>query len=272
MATRQLRPLIEASGYGATGGQSFRNHVLGAAVGAFMSFYELFGWTNWASSDYSSSTLYPSGSVIHFTFDFTANSYWTQIRRPASEMQAAMESDTNADASLSVVYGAGTSGNSAAVTLLGVQITNPSGMSIYKNYFTDFNGTNATNGEPPPDNNDYQWEIDPEATYPATNVYDLHTLTLTYPGEGGLDGAFNDPLTQSYSVQVGRRLNPAALEYEWHANSTYTSLVSTNAQLTFMAGASNYTGDFWLRYRVVGNSTWTNYGQVHWYDPRFTNH
>lgn len=82
----------------------------------------------------------------------------------------------------------------------------------------------------------------------------------------------NASTISDWIINVDQRENPAQeIEVEWHSDSAFTSLVTTNLSFIISSG-TNTDVSYWVRYRNLGSSDpWTlpgGTGELHWTDPR----
>lgn len=102
MPNRRLSNLIKDSGYAATSGQSFLNHVAGAEAGARMTDYVLEQITGWPFNPGGYPTIQYSGIVLRIQFDFNEGSR-RQLIGPA--LSAIDVSDIGADPGIATIVG-----------------------------------------------------------------------------------------------------------------------------------------------------------------------
>lgn len=271
---RDLRTLIQASGFSGVSGQSFRNHVSGAATGVAMSDYFISGvvFTNPLDpppTSYPDNTTYfatASLSVFGTMAGAILNRSTTAWQVSATETE---DAGTGQSASLtSVAWSGGTA-------ILGLNVRGaytPGTPSTTANvYFRDYSYPSE-----PPD----------AATYPvrfaivsgsvaasgSATMYVNIAFTPDMYAAGFNPSTNNASVLEDWRVRVDRIANPGqTIEVEWHTDSGFTSLYST-AMAFDIDSDVNTDVSYWLRYRNAGSTgSWTAYGgsgEVHWMDPR----
>lgn len=294
---RTLQGLIRASGYAGVAGQSLRNNVRGAATGASVAAYILEALPNWRSSNYVAGQQYLNGAYLDFLFDMQAADWFYHLRNynlptpanltvhvhggvDASLQEIETDAEVNPVAGVDSAWDAGINGvryldNKVRVQLLGKrEYYGQTVTGMYKNWYGNYDQYEIPFGdqmEP--------WIIEAQTDSAATGSagYSDVYFQFRYPQDAG---AFN-PEFQSpqYNVSVQNRQVQRALEFHWSSNSLFNDTLSTEQYVTFntndpATGVTN--GYVYLRYRVVGTTTWTNYGsgatptgEVYWEDARY---
>lgn len=266
--TWDLLHLIIASGYAGTAGQSFRNHVTGSGAGAKLSDYKITAW-DWQNGPDTAPVggAYSGEQSFSIDISFTQGSRAFNIKRVGSVIVFNPETGNNANG-----YDAWVVSQSVLSGALDSALT----LHIVPPYTTVFggsiDGTAWYRDYPRPD-------IPPEGlgTLPVT-----FTVTLAN-GAGGSTvenlrfsftyvpdiGPFNPTLTKQYlNIPFNTRgYELDDFDYEWHANSSYTSLVTTAQSFEYESDPQD-TVTYWLRYKRTVDSTWTNAGSVTWTDNR----
>lgn len=268
-----LQRLIIASGGVGVPGESFRNDVTGAASGARMSDYRLtaVGF----SGEPAPELTYDDNDLFNVTATFTRGSRAHHIQRNVSAAWAVSIIGGPTGASATVETFTANGSPLGASHSLGIRVRAPYG------------GSPAISGN----------LTQPAALEPADPDADPWPVRLTFSVGGGgtgttamtleplyvVDaGAFNTALTDAWPMTINNRSwSTSDYECEWHGNSGFTDLLSTSATYDLTNSAlypSVPEGLFggeeitvYLRYRLVGGSTWTEYGgtgAVFYEDPR----
>ena len=265
----RLVELIRASGFAGIVGQSFRWHVTGAASGASMRQYLILSWS---ISGVPSNPLpvYNDNSTVTLTVTFNrgARAYHIQRNTSAAWSISASAAAPGAAASIvSVTAGGSPLGETHTVGLRvrGCYSGSPT-ISVAGFQSASTQPANAFTDPWPA-----SWQSITGASTP-TGQSEI-TVELQYsPDIGG----FNPNFVYSFPMTVFNRA--VEMDTEWHANSSYTSLVSASANFDLLNSAlypSTPAGllpgesiTLYLRYRTKGTTTWTNHGPVTCFDGR----
>ena len=268
-----LRQLIIASGFAGTTGQSFRNHVTGAGSGVKASDYEI-ETASFTSPFESPPYIYGDNSFHVITASFAVfNSKASLILNKTTGAWAVtpteIDGGTGFSAAIqSVTWAYPTA--SLAVLLRGAYT--PGTPSVTTDvYYIDY-----TYPSIPPDNASYLVKFSiTSGSVAASGTGSMYINVSITPDQSG--AAFNSAMNNAsvlnnFRVSVYRRENPSQpIEVEWHTNSSFTSLHTTNMNFNISSDPNTDTS-YWVRYRNLGSSdSWTlpgGTGEVHWMDPR----
>jgi hypothetical protein len=279
MGVKTLRHLMQAFGLTPAAGMSFRVHIPGAASAVGMHDYVLNLWQDWASSDAYGGIAH--GTIVHFTFNFSGFPHWNFYLKK-TPLDMSVISGAPSDPTISAVIQSSSYFSDDLSAHLAVQVFGRplygaySGGSMFvqvvKNYFKFYTYPDAPTGT-----QDEDWEITVNSNAgvyvpPGTGSPSVETLIFTYP-----DDLFNDhlefetPALSVYGYDAGPAPGAVNPQYEWHNDSAYTSLFSTNETITIISGAGSGVtgGTYYLRYKYHTADSWTNYGPISWHDPRF---
>lgn len=273
-----LRELIKASGYAGTSGQSFRNHVTGAASGVGMRDY-LINTATWTNPFEPLPTIYDSPALAYATISFAdmGDLAGAIVNRDVSAWQVqatVLDGGSGEAATITGVEWYTDHPTNNAEAYVGISVDGPYAIGIptvstyvwYRDY---------TEPDRPADGDTDPYVVDfsvISGSVPAagTGLVQL-ALSLT-PDRFG--AAFNPPQSNAsvlgdWTLTIDRRDNPGQqIEAEWYSDSSYSTLVSTNLTYT-ISSSPNTSVSYWARYRNSGSSdTWTNIGEVNWQDPR----
>lgn len=271
---RTLKSLIKASGNAGTTGQSFRNHVAGAATGAKMSDYNLTGWS--FSAPPTNGATYTGNQNFGGNITFTQGSRATYIKRIGAVMV-----DPNA---VGAVGGIGGSLTMTVNSIVGAATGSTYNVLLKPGY----NGLSSSAAGNPGWFDGYTSPTAP-ADSNADNVTMFGSLNSPAAASGfqavswadvyipdqlsALDSArYNPQLVASRSINMNNRAETTAdWLWEWHSNSSYTSLVSASLTLTFTS-LPNTTHVYYLRAQRILSYTaiWDSIGAVTFTDPRQT--
>jgi hypothetical protein len=270
-----LAYLIRASGYAGVAGQSFRNHVIGAATGAKMSDYIVSDWLFDSAPDPDFN--YDDGATFAMPIAFTQGSRAHFIKRAGSGV-------LTVQATYGPDYG-GTLPESNA----GFQIDSTS-------HLIDAGATGALTVT-------LRAPMAPATGFAGSAWFDgyAHFDVPTYDGvnpdpvrfdgviAGG--GAGGTPVLQCFSVMYAPDIGPfspmlfktfplmmieratdestSPYAWEWHTNSSYTDLHSSDASfLVNSRPMDSFT--YYLRVRPLAGGAWNNVGAVTFDDPRLS--
>jgi len=281
MSSHDLIQLIKCSGYAATSGQSFRNHVAGAASGAKMSDYIVtaLDWTGGPAG----ADVFPqdSGHVYSMVGNFIGGSRIGNIIRQGSATGLFTISSITINPGGSVVLNSNTvSGSSALADVEIIAPYNPgatiseSGSATYY-----YSGTDQSS---PPASGYCQAHFSARVTGSggtADGGYDNVTFDLSMPNVNAYTGDFNaNPAALSCVAATNHRGIPYTdFTVEWHSNSSYTALVSSSPDYypdeSVFAPSSPPSGGYtlYLRYYLTsGGVSWNNFGAVTFIDSRLT--
>jgi hypothetical protein len=265
----KLTDLILASGNSGVAGQSFRNHVTGAVTGAAMTDYQVTGW--------SFSAPPTNGATYTGTQNFGGNITFTQGSR-AGNIKRTGAAMTDPVPTLS--YTAPTGGTFAITTN---SIVGAATGSTYNVQITP--GYNNTGSSPAGNPGWFDGYTSP--TTPAGTGPDNVTMFGSLTGVGAVTGSqgaswsdiyvvdigpFNSTLSVARSILMNNRLEDVGdWDWEWHANSSYTSLLSSVYTYTFGSSQNGVT-TAWVRAarKLSFTHIWENVGAITFTDPRAT--
>lgn len=270
---RTIRELIIAGGHDGSSGQSFLGHVPGAASGVESDDYLITAVGFTGEPDPDAPGGYPDNSLFNITATLTRAAQAYRIQRNVSAAWSFPLTVGGAGASATLESFSAGGSPSGATHALGLRVRGAYGGSA----------TVGASGE------------QPEALEPGSPTTDPWPVRWTASVSGGGSGqssltiapayapdlgGFNAPLVgASWPLTVDNRAwSAAAFEFEWHATSGYDSLVSSAAQFDLTSSGlypSSSLGllpgeslTLYLRYRLIGAGSWTNYGAVGYSDPR----
>lgn len=84
-------------------------------------------------------------------------------------------------------------------------------------------------------------------------------------------GPFNPTLSKHIAATYSDMIDDESIEAEWYATGDYgnpSDLVSSAREFTVMQDFVGQDITYYLRYRLFGSGSWTNYGGVTWTDVR----
>jgi hypothetical protein len=272
---RDLISLIQASNFGGTAGQSFRNHVTGAIDGTRMSHYLIPSIS--VDSGPNPSTAYPKSQSlsVSFTLGNFGESASAILRRTISawSLQMLPISGTTSGLEYRLVSGGagpgdglgGPGGGAIAFEVSGAQV----GTATYSGSCR-FNANSVTATDPERIRfNAFVTTTNPGGAYSVAEFIpsfapDLGGFNYTlYPTGSGPNGGF--PVSSSQ-----RPLDLSNFNVEWHGNSSYsgTPSGSSTQYVTGFISDPGETHTIWLRARLTTTGSWTNYGSISFFDYR----
>lgn len=291
---RNLRALIIASGYAGTAGQTFRNHVAGAASGATMRQY-IMESPAWANAP-SSSTVYPAtqnfgsmtltintygsrASNIHNTATGAWSLSYISPLNTASVVLNSVSWASNVCTLNFTLYGEITTGSPTVnASVWYATSAYPSGWPT-----ADPNLPYGSSGNTDPTNcspdctTSFLVTFSFTASPVAASGNTTNDLRLAYTPDNYAAG-FNPNLYgpgpgggPSYSVQQDRRPGATVTidAVEWASDAAFTTIVGTG-QTYSISSDNTTTATVYLRYKLNGASSWTEYpsNPINWQDPR----
>lgn len=264
MSARTLRNLIRASGFAGIAGQSFRNHVLGAASGAKMSDYRS-GGISTSGEPAPNGVTYNDNAGFTVTVSLGGSARWSYIKNVGA-------------GKFSITPSLSPDGFAVVSPASTVNAADPSSASF--SVRAPYNGTRTTSGSVW--FTGYVQPARPATTGPEPAQFygivtsDPPTGTSNVSVQMGywpdaVQDTFNPFMSVTWPFTMNNRQYPtdtAQFQWEWYNNPSYTGTpVSTSPTYSFTTSPGT-TMDLWLRTRLVGTTIWTNYGLVHWADPR----
>lgn len=258
--TFDLKSLIQASGYSGSSGQSFRNHVLGAATGAKLSDYKCTDWT--FSGDPAPELTYSDGAHFAISITFSQNSRVDYIKRTGNSISinpGLSPTGFNVTAASSSVVAA-SAGSAASVTVSAPYngTRSYSGTAWFDGYISPAQPSDSTS--------------DPvrfQAVVAASGASGSQACSFTFsfaPDSGG----FNPTLSHTFSLTMNNRsysTDASTYLWNWSTTSDFSSIVGT-ASSYVLNSAPGETHTLYLRGRATVSDVWTNVGAVTFVDPR----
>lgn len=117
----------------------------------------------------------------------------------------------------------------------------------------------------PNDNLEHEVRFSPIISIGSSTVVDC-SFKLAYVVD---NGPWNPDLEEVFEYKMNsRQASIFDWEWEWHNNSSYTDLYSTQTELFETGSLPSTVWTFYLRGRRAGTATWDNFGAVTWTDPR----
>lgn len=251
---KNLVHLIKASGNTGVAGQSFRNHVTGAATGVAMTDYNIASM-NLTGDVPDGGTLYsPADHTYSINIGFTEGNKAGLIRRLGNVVTAGMLGPFRPGASVSIVSSNIVVGSSGSTV----------GVKVVAGYTPGATPIGVTGG----------------GSTPCIEVQCSFSLGLSGAGASGdqhifleIDyfpdlAPFNPLLFYSGDAWMANRAQvPDDYEQEWHTNGSYTALHST-AQSFSEGSMPQSLHQYYLRARLIGAGSWTNVGLIEYFDTR----
>lgn len=283
---RNLKNLIKASGYAGTSGQSFRNHVAGAASGVKMSDYNMGNpaWTNTPnpSTTYATPTTFSNLTLTLGVYNAKASQI--QETTTASWQVAYISPLSTASATLNSVSWASNVAT-VSITVNGELTTGTPTTTAsvwYQGYtypYLPYGGSGNTDPNTcSPDcetafNVSFTMSANPVAASGSTT----NNLSVQYvPDKYGAQ--YNPTIWGpgptaggTWTVNQDRRpgAQPTVDAVQWATDASFTNVVSTSQTYTISSDNNNYT-ELYLRYKLDGAGSWTDYpsNPLVWQDPR----
>lgn len=264
--SRTLKNLIKASGNSGVAGQSFRNHVTGSVTGAHMTDYNVDGWS--FSAPPTNGNTYTGTQNFGGSITFTQGSRASNIKRTGAVIVVSPTGDVFTGGKITVttnsIVGASTGSSLNVQVIAGYNSTtsSPVGNSGWFDGYT----SPANPGGTSPANVTMFGSLTGVSAATGSQFYQWHEI---YTPDIGPYNADFDEIRQIF---MNNRLETTSdWEWEWHANSSYTSLLASTVAYTFASSPDGlYT--FYLRAARILSFThiWENVGAVTFTDPRTT--
>lgn len=271
--TYTLKDLIIASGYAGTAGQSFRNNVASAVTGAAMTDYKCTAWA--FSGDPAVGTTYSDNASFTISITFTQGSRAQYIKRTGSSVLVLLDgigpdyvgTMPTHNSGFQIASSSHTI-NAVATGTLSVTLRAPSALP------SGYTGSAWFDGYTSPAYPTYNGvDADPIHFRGAVSFGSgagtptLQAFSISYAPD---TGPFNLTLYQTFPITMFMRstdTSTSLYDWEWHYNSSYTSLRGTGPGV-FEASIPGNSWTYYLRAKPTGTSTWTNVGAVTFTDPR----
>lgn len=272
---RDLISLIQASNFGGTAGQSFRNHVTGAMDGTKMSDYLIPEIS--VDSAPSPNVAYPKSQSfsVSFTLSNFGGSASAILQRTLSAWSLQMLPVSGTTSGLEYRFlsggagpgiGGGPGGGAVAFAVSGAQV----GSVTYSGSCRFNTPSSLTPADPE--------RIRFESFVTTTNPGGAYSIAEFIPSFAPDIGGFNDVLYPTGSGLNGgfpisssqRPVDISQFNVEWHGNSSYSGTPSGSSTI-YVTGFISEPGDthtIWLRTRVTATGSWTNYGPISFFDYR----
>src|SRR3954468_17540838 len=234
--TWTLKNLIKASGNSGAVGQSFRNHVAGAVTGAAMTDYKITA-LSFASPPTNGNT-YTGTQNFGGSITFTQGSRASNIKRTGAVYTI----------SPSGMFDTGGSVTLTTNSIVGASTGSSINIQVKAGY--DDNGSS-------PVGNPGWFDGYTSPTVPAGTGSDNVTMFGSLTGVSAVSGSQFFQWTETYTPDIGpynsdfsflrqiymnnRLEDTTDWDWEWHANSSYTSLLSSTDTYTFGSSQNGVT-------------------------------
>lgn len=267
-----LVELIKASGNTGTSGQSFKDHVTGASGGGVsMTSYQLGSMGSYSGTPNPPvETTYTTPQTWNIVITFSNyGANFSQIRRNGTSPWSFIGVANQTLNSVTWDNGAGTA--TLNTTVEGAYDANTlPGLSSFNVWYVGY--TSPTQN---PNSGSVSVEVYPLTTGGGSaSGWDDYNLQWIYDPD---TAAFNtNATTSSFSFRINKKAYPGwTTTYEWeiHSDSNYNNVLGTNSY-TFSSDEAYDADVGYIRYRIKAAynggtpGSWTNYGVIHWTDPR----
>lgn len=258
---RTLKTLIQASGNSGAVGQSFRNHVTGAATGAKMTDYILSAW-GFSGGVPAPELTYTTSQAFAMNIDHTQGSRAFNIKRTGAVV-------TESDISVPLGATIALSSNNTVAASTGSTITvtvgapyNPAATAVCNSGWFDGYTYPSAPGD--------------QAAHPVTMYHTLSgaggsgtqhvTWYLIYQPD--IPG-FNPQLMTSFDANFNNRAETTAdWEFQFYSDSGYTTLVGSSVSYTFDS-LPEQISTYWTKARRIGSGgSYGALGPTSFTDPR----
>jgi hypothetical protein len=265
--THKLNELIRASGYAGTSGQSFRNHVAGAASGAKMSDYLITAWALSDTPNPAPFSPYADNTTFYLDPQFTQGVRASYIKRVGAVFVVSGSGPYGFSATAVTNNAVGAATGSQLRVLVRSPFSSEQVITTGTPWYVGYSPRGSS--YPPPGSGTVPVDFLAQTTYASGSGQQTCSFGVGYTPDAG---GFNPDLpSQFYNFPIANRIEGLAdFDHEWHSNSTYTSLVSSASSFQIMS-APAYSVTYWYRYRrKISGASWVQLGAVNWSDTRLS--
>jgi hypothetical protein len=268
---RDLEHLIKADGNAGSSGQSFLNHVTGAAAGVKLSDYNIPGVT-FAGEPVDDAGTYADNTLFNITATISRNPQAFNIQRNVSGAWSFTPQDPPGGVTAALESFSADGSPAGATHALGVRLRGPYGTSPVPN-FSNSQPTFAADANP------HHVRFSVSIASAGGGSHFITTQAAYVPDIG----PFNPTLTTNWTCYIAARATTTTdYQLQWRtAASGGGTLLSTAA--TFDLDSPEFAGIYpttddgllpaesvtiYLRYRLAGAVDWIEHGAVTFTDPR----
>lgn len=256
-------------------GDSMRNHLTGAASGDPLSDWLITDLDNWVGKPDYPATTYGNDVTFNETFDVVRAAKAANIQRIGAVLVTQAKPGGGPGSSVSFTS-QNVSGPTGSVAVRVIGPTNPGG-TLSQPTNTPWWLEYAWPSGPPTDGNPYPILFSAGFVGDGGGTTDMGYQIYYDPDTGVFsprvwepEGSDGDPPSDWVLAKVSNRAAVAGdMEFEWHLNSSYTSLHTTGQTAVYNQSFEGEDVTLYLRARRTGSGdSWINYGAITFNDTR----